>query len=191
MSDKPYVYGPSFAEMRDPSRMPAERRARALEAATGCDLIIDDTPDVVTMSSFDPVRREIGRLALSRLVSDGRIHPARIEEQVTKATKEIDAVIKRAGENIAASEVETVIREHPGVFDCAVIGIPDAIRDEAILAVVVASDGTAVTAEDITAWCQQRLAHFRVPQFVRFRSKLPRTAVGKIQKHILRQELQP
>ena len=100
-------------------------------------------------------------------------------------------VIKRAGENIAASEVETVIREHPGVFDCAVIGIPDAIRDEAILAVVVASDGTAVTAEDITAWCQQRLAHFRVPQFVRFRSKLPRTAVGKIQKHILRQELQP
>ena len=81
------------------------RNIRALEAATGCDLIIDDTPDVVTMSSFDPVRREIGRLALSRLVSDGRIHPARIEEQVNKATKEVDAVIKQAGED-AAIEVK-------------------------------------------------------------------------------------
>ena len=77
------------------------RNIRALEAATGCDLIIDDTPDVVTMSSFDPVRREIGRLALSRLVSDGRIHPARIEEQVHKAANEVDAVIKQAGEDAA------------------------------------------------------------------------------------------
>jgi crotonobetaine/carnitine-CoA ligase len=100
-------------------------------------------------------------------------------------------VIKRAGENVAASEVETVIREHPRVFDCAVIGIPDAMRDEAILAVVVANEGTAVTPEDITVWCKQRLANFRVPQFIRFRSELPRTAVGKIQKHILRQEFQP
>ena len=100
-------------------------------------------------------------------------------------------VIKRAGENIAASEVEAVIREHPGVFDCAVIGVPDAMRDEAILAVVVANDETTVTGEAIIAWCQQRLARFRVPQVVRFRSELPRTAVGKIQKHVLRKELQP
>ena len=77
------------------------RNIRALEAATGCDLIIDDTPDVVTVSAFDSVRREIGRLTLSRLVADGRIHPARIEEQVNKATKEVEAIIKQAGEEAA------------------------------------------------------------------------------------------
>ena len=82
------------------------RNIRALESATGCDLIIDDTPDVVTMSSFDPVRREIGRLTLSRLVADGRIHPARIEEQVNKATKEIQTNIRQAAEK-ATIEAKT------------------------------------------------------------------------------------
>ena len=77
------------------------RNIRALEAATGCDVIIDDTPEVVTMSGFDPVRREVGRLALTRLVSDGRIHPTRIEEQVAKAQKEIDHLLKEAAEDAA------------------------------------------------------------------------------------------
>ena len=77
------------------------RNIRALEAATGCDLIIDDTPDVVTMSAFDPVRREIGRLSLSRLVADGRIHPARIEEQVAKVTSEVETLLRQAGEEAA------------------------------------------------------------------------------------------
>ncbi len=77
------------------------RNIRSIETLTGVDLIIDDTPEAITISSFDPVRREIARLSLERLITDGRIHPARIEEIVEKTRKEVEQIIKKEGERAA------------------------------------------------------------------------------------------
>ena len=91
------------------------RNIRALENATGIELVIDDTPEVVIVSGFDPVRREVARLSLEKLISDGRIHPTRIEETVEKTAKELDQKIKEAGE--------------AAMFDCGLFGIhPELIK---------------------------------------------------------------
>ena len=87
------------------------RNIRALETLTGVDLIIDDTPEAITLSSHDPVRREVARLALERLINDGRIHPARIEEMVEKSRREVEAKIKQDGERVV---LETAVGSlHP------------------------------------------------------------------------------
>lgn len=79
------------------------RNIRSIESITGVELIIDDTPEAITVSSFDPVRREIARLTLERLIQDGRIHPTRIEEMFEKSTREVNAIIKQEGEKAVLS----------------------------------------------------------------------------------------
>lgn len=96
-------------------------------------------------------------------------------------------MIKRAGENVAASEVEAVANGHPGVYESAAIGVPDPMRDEAIRLFVVARDGMQPAEDELIAWCAKRLAKFKVPSSIEFVDRLPRTPVGKIQKERLRQ----
>lgn len=93
-------------------------------------------------------------------------------------------MIKRAGLNVSASEVEEALRQHPAVFDAAVVGVPDPMRDEAVRAYVILHAGAAASAEDLIAWCRARLSPFKVPETVEFRTTFPRTSVGKIQKHL-------
>ncbi|SFK07886.1 crotonobetaine/carnitine-CoA ligase [Amycolatopsis sacchari] len=95
-------------------------------------------------------------------------------------------MIKRSGENISAGEVERVAGEHPAVAECAAVGVPDPVHDEAVLLVVVPAPGTNPGAEEILAWCRERLAAFKVPSRVHFLPALPRTSVGKIRKTELR-----
>ncbi len=98
-------------------------------------------------------------------------------------------MIKRSGENVSAGEVENVILRHPAVFECAVIGLPDEMRDESIVAVIVAKQGGEVSAAELIEFCADRLAAFRVPEHIVFAESLPKTSVGKIQKHLIRTEL--
>ena len=97
-------------------------------------------------------------------------------------------MIKRAGENVAAGEIERVVNEHPSVFECAAIGIPDAVRDEQIVVYVVVGEDQTFDEESLLRWCRERLSKFKVPTaFVRV-DLLPRTAVGKIRKVELREK---
>lgn len=98
-------------------------------------------------------------------------------------------VIKRAGENISSTEVEAVIMDYPGVIDVCVVGIPDALRDEAVVAVIVPQPGASLTGETIQRHCATRLAPFKIPERIVFVDALPRTSVGKIQKQMVRNQL--
>ncbi|TWF75165.1 crotonobetaine/carnitine-CoA ligase [Pseudonocardia hierapolitana] len=98
-------------------------------------------------------------------------------------------MVKRSGENVAASEVERVVAEHPAVLECAVHGVPDPVHDEAVVAHVVPRPGHRPDPDELMAWCRTRLARFKVPSLVVVRDELPRTSVGKIRKDVLRAEL--
>jgi carnitine-CoA ligase len=95
-------------------------------------------------------------------------------------------VIKRAGENIAATEVERVLNDHPGILESAAIGVFDPLRDEAVKVYVVLQPGHVLTEDEVRAWCAKYLAKFKVPSFVEFRDELPKTSIGKIMKYELR-----
>lgn len=101
----------------------------------------------------------------------------------------IKDMLKPSGENVAASEIEAAITEHPAVEECAVIGVPDPVRTELVVSLVVATPGMVLTAEEIRAWCAERLAPFKVPTIVEFHDELPKTSVGKIRKGELRQQV--
>ncbi len=97
-------------------------------------------------------------------------------------------MIKRGGENVAATEVEYVVSLHPKVKEVAVIGVPDPIRDEAVMAVIILKPGETCEEQEIIDWCAEKLAKFKVPSFVKFKDDFPRTSIGKIQKNILKKE---
>jgi crotonobetaine/carnitine-CoA ligase len=97
-------------------------------------------------------------------------------------------MIKRGGENVAAIEVEFVISMHPKVKEVSVIGVPDPVRDEAIMAMIILNEGKTCEPKEIIDWCADKLAKFKVPSFVEFRAEFPKTSIGKVQKNILRKE---
>ncbi|MBO6720076.1 MAG: AMP-binding protein [Rhizobiaceae bacterium] len=97
-------------------------------------------------------------------------------------------VIKRAGENIAATEVERVLNDHPKVMESAVIGVFDRLRDEAVKAYVVLQKGAELEEAELIGWCADHIAKFKVPSFIEFRDDLPKTSIGKIQKYLLKAE---
>ncbi len=131
--------------------------------------------------------------ATTETIRDGWLHTGdnavQDEEGYFRFVDRKKDMIKRSGENVSAGEVENVLLQHPAVFESAVIGLPDAMRDERIVAVVVLHQDAMASENELIEFCAERLASFRVPGEVIFRSSLPRTSVGKIQKHLLRQEM--
>jgi len=105
---------------------------------------------------------------------------------VTISDRKKDVIIS-GGENVSSIEVEDVIFQHPEVAEVAVIGIPDEKWGELVTALVVVTEGSALTDDDVIAWCKERLAGYKCPKRVEFRSELARTATGKLQKFKLRE----
>ena len=96
-----------------------------------------------------------------------------------------DHMIKRSGENISCAEVECVLTSHPSIMDAAVVGVPDPVRDQAVKAFIQLTNDAALTDLDVINYCEQHLAHFKVPTLIEFVNEFPRTSTGKIKKNFL------
>jgi len=149
------------------------------------ELLVAGTPGVSLMAGYldDPA-------ATAAVLRDGWLHTGDLvrlgDDGLVRFVGRTRDMIKRAGENVAAGEVESVLLDHPAVSDAAVVGVPDTMRDERIVAFVTLAPGAQASADQLRAWCAERLATFRVPEHVSVETELPRTAVGKVQKHQLR-----
>jgi carnitine-CoA ligase len=128
--------------------------------------------------------------ATSELIRDGWLYTGdravRDERGQFHFLGRFKEMIKRAGENISPLEVEDVLKAHTAVLDAAVVGVPDPLRDERVLAFIVFREGCSATANELKAWCGQTLAAFKIPEAVEVCLEFPRTSVGKVQRHLIR-----
>jgi len=149
------------------------------------EIVVKGTPGRTLMKGYFK-----NQTATEEALRDGRLYTgdkARIgEDGYFYFVDRIKDMIKRAGENVAATEVESVLAEHPAVFEAAVVGIPDEMRDEAIKAYVILREHHNLSEEELLAHCRERMAKFKVPDSIEFLPEFPRTSVGKVQKQFLR-----
>jgi ribonuclease Y len=131
------------------------RNIRAIEQALGVDLVVDDTPEAIIISSYDPIRREVARMALSKLVADGRIHPARIEKEVEKAQQEIDRIVVEAGEQAmieaGVSGLHREVQKRAGAAQ-----VPHQLRSESVAHVVETAKLAGLIASELHANVKHR-----------------------------------
>jgi len=125
-------------------------------------------------------------------IRDGWLHTGdyvfRDEEGYLYFVDRKQDIIRRRGENISATEVENALTSHPRISEAAVLGVPAELGEEEVLALLVLKENETLSAEEVIDWCEERLAEFKVPRFLQFRSRLPLTPTGRIAKSLIREE---
>ncbi|GAA4889569.1 class I adenylate-forming enzyme family protein [Actinomycetospora straminea] len=167
-----------------------DAEGRPVPAGAPGELQVGGTPGVDVTDGYDGLPAATDALLADGWLRTGDLVVRDAEGRAWFVDRAKD-MIKRAGENVAASEVERVLADHPDVLEAAVHGVPDPIADEAVVAHVVPRPGHRPDPDALVAWCRERLARFKVPALVLVRDDLPRTSVGKIRKDVLRAETPP